>query len=654
MVGILFIGLALWALLLWKVGDAYNGFLEYRRRAQETGFPVIETRVILALAPIGLKNILTLKFIIPILRRLPGTKHWGWLYIANHRNSFLNLRSSYDLHGDTYIFATSNLNLLRTTNAELIAQFTIRKTDFVKPVKNYKVLEFFGKNILTIEGAEWRRHKKVVGKSFGEKSIKLVWAESIRQAEGMIRIWGRRGRSSEKGDEELRVEDAGSDTAILSLHVICAVGFGVPQLWEGEEEEDVGNGDLKIEGEEMPNLGLSKPVGEHSLGFKDCISMVLSSLLLILLWQQWMLKLSPVKRHRQVYKAFKETNEYVTGLLEHKKKQISAGDYDKVTMDLLGNMLKASTGTLNSPKNSIISNKNEDLPLTEAEIKSNAFIFLLAGHETTASSIQLCFIYLAISVLSQTSMQADIDLIVGSKKPQNWTYTRVFPELYNSMVGAVLNEELRLMPIADTIPKITVGEQKVIVDGVEKVVPEGCFIHLNTVGTHRNPRYWPHRVSEGGSTDLNDFVPERWIVEKGEEREKMTLADEDEDEDSVKDEIDNESSTLFKPVKGAFIPFSEGPRACPGKKFAQVEMIAVLTVIFQKYSVELDVSRWASDEEVQNMNDEERREVYEKAIIETKEVLRRCNQAQIVLKMAKEDKVPLKFVERGKERFRGF
>ncbi|TGO68499.1 hypothetical protein BELL_0827g00010 [Botrytis elliptica] len=649
MVGILFIGLALWTLLLWKVGNAYNGFLESRRIAQKTGFPVIET----PLAPIGLKNILTLKFIIPILRRLPGTKHWEWLYIANHRNSFLNLRSSYDLHGDTYIFAATNLNLLRTTNAELIAQFTTRKNDFVKPVKNYKVLEFFGKNIVTIEGEEWRRHKKVVGKSSGEKSIKLVWAESIRQAEAMIRIWGRRSRSSEKGQEELRVEDAGSDTAILSLHVICAVGFGVPQLWEGDEEVDVGMGDLKIEGEEMPNLGLSKPVGEHSLGFKDCVNTVLSSLLLILLWPQWMLKLSPIKRHGKVYKAFKETNQYVTGLLEHKKKQISAGDYDKVTMDLMGNMLKASTETLNSPKDPMVSNRNEDLPLTEAEIKSNAFIFLLAGHETTASSIQLCFVYLAISVLSQTSMQADIDLIIGSKKPQHWTYTRDFPKLYNSMVGAVLNEELRLMPIADTIPKITVGKQKVVVDGVEKVVPEGCFIHLNTVGTHRNPRYWPHRISKEGITDLNDFVPERWIVEKVEERQEMKHADEDEDEDSAKDEIDNESSILFKPVKGAFIPFSEGPRACPGKKFAQVEMIAVLTVIFQKYSVELDVSRWASDGEVQSMNDEERREVYKKAIIETKEVLRRCNQAQIVLKMAKEDRVPLRFVERGKERFRG-
>ncbi|KAF7901573.1 uncharacterized protein EAF01_006872 [Botrytis porri] len=362
----------------------------------------------------------------------------------------------------------------------------------------------------------------------------LVWAESIRQAEGMIRIWqrrgtrGSRGRSRENGYDELKVEDAGSHMAILSLHVICAVEFGVPQLREGDEEV-LSNADSKIEGETMPNLGLSKPVGEHSLGFKDYINMVLSSLLLIRLWPQWILKISPRKRHRQVYKAFKGTNEYVTGLLEHKKKHIIAGDYDKFAMDLMesrGNMLKASTEIPNLSKDPVMLNQNDDLPLTEAEIKSNAFIFLLAGHETTRSSIQLCFVYLAISVLSQTSMQADIDLIVGLKKPQNWTYSRDFQN-------------------SDTIPKITVGEQKVTVDWVEKLVPEGCFIHLNNVGTYRNPRYWPHRVLEEGRTDLNDFVPERWLVGNVEEREEIIHAVEDEDEDWAKDEIDNESFTLF-------------------------------------------------------------------------------------------------------------
>ncbi|KAJ8065105.1 hypothetical protein OCU04_005818 [Sclerotinia nivalis] len=225
------------------------------------------------------------------------------------------------------------------------------------------------------------------------------------------------------------------------------------------------------------------------------------------------------------------------------------------------------------------------------------------------------------------------------------------------MVGAVLNEELRLFPIADTIPKVTVGDQRVMVDGVERLVPGNCYIHLNTVGTNRNPRHWPHEVLKGGKTDLDDFVPRRWIVERGDEgvgegRWKMVCADEEVEE---RDELAylHDAFTLFKPVKGAFISFSEGARACPGKKFAQVEMTAVLAVIFRKFSVELDVTRWATDEEVEGMNREERNVLYEMAMKEAKEVLGRCNQVQLVLKMAREDRVPLRSVERGRERFGG-
>jgi len=113
------------------------------------------------------------------------------------------------------------------------------------------------------------------------------------------------------------------------------------------------------------------------------------------------------------------------------------------------------------------------------------------------------------------------------------------------------------------------------------------------------------------------------------------------------------SGSLFKPVKGSFTSFSEGMRACPGRRFAQVEVTAVLTAIFQKWSVELDVSDWASDVEVERMGKEERRAVYGKAIERARAVIKNCEQVIITLQMRKGEKVPVRFVERGKERFAG-
>lgn len=112
------------------------------------------------------------------------------------------------------------------------------------------------------------------------------------------------------------------------------------------------------------------------------------------------------------------------------------------------------------------------------------------------------------------------------------------------------------------------------------------------------------------------------------------------------------SGTRVTPIKGSYISFSEGARACPGRRFAQVESTAVLSALFYKHSVELDVSDFASDEEVERMSLEGKKEVYEKARRRAEEVIRRSQQL-ITLQMRDGDKVPVVFRPRGKERFLG-
>jgi len=41
------------------------------------------------------------------------------------------------------------------------------------------------------------------------------------------------------------------------------------------------------------------------------------------------------------------------------------------------------------------------------------------------------------------------------------------------------------------------------------------------------------------------------------------------------------------PAKGTYFPWSEGVRICPGRKFAQVEFVAVISQLFQKYRVQV-------------------------------------------------------------------
>jgi len=317
-------------------------------------------------------------------------------------------------------------------------------------------------------------------------------------------------------------------------------------------------------------------------------------------------------------------------------------------------MIKASD---EAPSDSKSATSKHD-SLTRQEIISNSFIFFLAGHETTANVLHFSMIDLAMNLPSQRRMQADIDAIAGNRPSSEWSYIEDMPRLYNSMVGAVLNEVSRLIPAIPNIPKTTVGDQIVTIDGQEFLLPDGVFIHINTVGTQRNPRYYPHSPSKitGKEHDLDDFVPERWLPSKSAmeaEKGSQQLEKKDEEAEDGLEKVSFETSgasSLFKPVKGAFVSFSEGPRSCPGRRFTQVEVMAVLAKIFSQYSVELDVCDWASDEEVEKMSKAQKREVYQKALDHAHKMMRRCEQ-YITLRLKKGDKVPLRFVERGRERF---
>lgn len=194
--------------------------------------------------------------------------------IIHFQGSWRYLRKIEERLGDTYILVNPVKLYLKTTNAELITQFAARRTDFTKPTGGYGLVDIFGKSILTQDGQEWRRHKKIVGPSFSEKSNRLVFEESLRQTEGMVNLWATQGNNT---NVELRVVNTAEDAATLSLHVICAAGFGVPQVWPNETEES-------LEEKGLQAFSKFKLTGDHTLSFKDALISLLKHLLWFVLF----------------------------------------------------------------------------------------------------------------------------------------------------------------------------------------------------------------------------------------------------------------------------------------------------------------------------------------------------------------------------------
>lgn len=303
-------------------------------------------------------------------------------------------------------------------------------------------------------------------------------------------------------------------------------------------------------------------------------------------------------------------------------------------------------------------NDSKGLYLTKQEVIGNSWILLFGGHESTGNTTHYALLFLAIALDSQVRLQAEIDSIVGSRPPSDWTYETDMGLLFQSMVGATMNETLRLVPPIIAIPKVTRTPQPLTFDGKTIIVPANTLIHFSVVGVHRNPRYWPHSPSKISSKahDLDDFIPERWLQPaknpvlrpNSPPPSKRSSPAPDGLETASFDSNRGSGEGLFTPPKGAFIPFSEGARSCPGRRFAQVEIMAVLAAIFKTYSLELDVSEWASDAEVERMSTEERKGVYEMAKKRARKFIR---ESETVITLQMRSEVPVRFCKRGDERF---
>jgi cytochrome P450 len=300
-------------------------------------------------------------------------------------------------------------------------------------------------------------------------------------------------------------------------------------------------------------------------------------------------------------------------------------------------------------------NDSKDAYLTKQEVIGNSWIMLFAGHESTGNTTHFELTFLAIALDSQATLQADIDKILDTRPTEKWTYESDMGRLYQSMVGATMNETLRLCPPIIDIPKIVRENPKSLNwDGKTATVPPNTMIHLSACSVGRNPRYWPHSPSKISSRkhDLDDFVPERWLrgSKKANGATDSNDSSDSENVSGIKNASFESGGGLFVPPKGAFVPFSEGARSCPGKRFAQVEIMAVLAVIFKTYTVELDVREWASDEEIEAMGKEERRSVYEKAMVKARRLVQ---ESETIIALKMHGKVPVRFVARGSDKFMG-
>ncbi|KAI9890664.1 MAG: hypothetical protein M1814_003733 [Vezdaea aestivalis] len=551
-----------------------------------------------------------------------------------------------EVGGEVILVVSAGGIICFVASAEAAHQIVYDREGFPKALALYGVLDVFGKNVVTTEGMAWKDHRKITSTPFTPKSNAMVWTESLNMANAMMKSHVPPGQTTSQ-----TIASPGKDTMTIALSVISRAGFGVDFPWPGQEALP------PVKQRTSPDPIPFEPAG-HDMSYRESLGLLLDNIFIVLLVPGWILRWLPFEKTKTTYKAFNEWTQYQLDLFERKKDQIRSGQVDEAT-DLMGALVVGSGLTqevlaeaATSPKASQPGFSKQ--LLSDSEIIGNVFIYLLAGHETSAHTLQFAFINLALHPASQLALQESLDQILGGRPVNEWTLETDASRLFDSFTGAVINETLRLFPPAVVIPKLTNPlEPKVLrVGGKSHTLPPNIDISLVTISMHVNPNSWP--TYETTDPDgLRAWEPQRWIV-KGKATEGLKKSGDDE---AITEGVSEgpggrvTSPSLYKPMKGAYMPFSDGYRSCLGRKFAQVELVAILAIVFSEYSVELAVDEWASDEMVKAMTLTEKQQLWGKAAKKAKWKVREGCGSKMTLQIFGED-VPLKFVKRGYEQFK--
>lgn len=381
-------------------------------------------------------------------------------------------------------------------DATAIKEVSSSRARFPKPVEQYVVVGFFGHNIVVSEGEEWKKYRKISAPAFSDRNNKLVWDESVKIMQGLFNdLWA--------NQDVISVNHIVDITLPIALFVIGAAGFGRSVSWK----ED----------------GSIIPPG-HKMTFKDALHVITNDFILKLMVPGWALGLTP--RLRKVKLGFEELHTYMVEMIRERQ---AVGEKTE-RHDLFSSLLEANDHDLDLET------------LSENEIISNIYIFLVAGHETTGHTLGFAFAMLALYPDEQEKVFEQIKSVTKGRIP---TYEEM-PLL--TYAAAVLYETLRMYPPATGIPKITAEDTSIVagnIRGEKKAIPilKGTNIFINIIGTHYNPRYWD---------DPHTFNPSRFLKDW---------------------------------PRDAFVPFSAGARACIGRKFAETEGTAVLAMLVSQYKI---------------------------------------------------------------------
>ena len=180
----------------------------------------------------------------------------------------------------------------------------------------------------------------------------------------------------------------------------------------------------------------------------------------------------------------------------------------------------------------------ENDKLSDDEIVSQAFVFLIAGYETTANTIAFACYLIATHPDVQQKLHDEIDSKCPNANSADYDALNNLPYL-----EMVISETLRMYPPGFMVHRHVKND--ITINNIN--IPKGIMAVIPVYAVHHNPKIWPNP---------EQFIPDRFTSEEKAKHHPM-----------------------------AFIPFGGGPRNCIGARLALLEVRAALVTILQNFNL---------------------------------------------------------------------
>jgi cytochrome P450 len=182
---------------------------------------------------------------------------------------------------------------------------------------------------------------------------------------------------------------------------------------------------------------------------------------------------------------------------------------------------------------------DDDQPMSDKQMRNELVTLFVAGHETTANTLNWAFYLLAQTPDVERKLHEELDTVLAGRLP---TFADLMQLPYLDMM---VKEVMRLYPAAWGISREAIDD----VYMGPYLMPKGSTIGLTLYFTHHDPQNFP---------DPERFDPERFSPEN---------------EKRIPDY--------------AYLPFGGGPRVCVGNSLAMMEMRLIIDAIASRFQISL-------------------------------------------------------------------